>query len=333
MKAESKAIYIKIAGYLISLLFLYLTFKDIDFEKALSYLYVTNYYYLIAAVGFNICFFITRSFYQINNLYFISNKLKFIESLTSIGIAQFYNVIFPARMGELIRIYFLSKLNGIKKATVLSYILVEKVIDVLFILTLLLVIIVFFMQGEVQLFNALSYLAVILSLIIVVMFLYIRFNKNMILILKMIFPINIYRKFDLLNEEIFTGLHFFKSKIQIIKSILLLLLSWICILAIFWLVSYPFVELLDLPLYSCLVFMVFTALSLSIPIAPAGIGVVHYSLFLAVTMLGGKVVETQTDIVAAFVISTHFFVMLLDVLVGGSIMIFYKINYQKPYSE
>jgi glycosyltransferase 2 family protein len=333
LKAESKVFSIKIAGYLISLLFLYLTFKDIDFEKALSYLYVTNYYYLIAAVGFNICFFITRSFYQINNLYFISNKLKFIESLTSIGIAQFYNVILPARMGELIRTYFLSKLNGIKKATVLSYILVEKVIDVLLILTLLLVIIVFFVQGEVQLFNALSYLVVILSLIIVVMFLYIRFNKNMILILKMIFPINIYRKFDLLNEEIFSGLHFFKSKIQIIKSILLLLLSWICILAIFGLVSYPFVELLDLPLYSCLVFMVFSALSLSIPSAPGGIGVVHFGLYLAVTLLGGEIVDTQTDIVAAFVISTHFFVILLDVFVGGSIMIFYKINYKKAYSE
>ena len=106
-----------------------------------------------------------------------------------------------------------------------------------------------------------------------------------------------------------------------------------CILAIFGLVSYPFVELLDLPLYSCLVFMVFSALSLSIPSAPAGIGVVHYSLFLAVTMLGGKIVETQTDIVAAFVISTHFFVILLDVLVGGGIMIFYKINYKKAYSE
>ena len=36
MKAESKVVSIKIAGYLISLLFLYLTFKDIDFEKALS---------------------------------------------------------------------------------------------------------------------------------------------------------------------------------------------------------------------------------------------------------------------------------------------------------
>ena len=87
--------------------------------------------------------------------------------------------------------------------------------------------------------------------------------------------------------------------------------------------------LLDLPLYSCLVFTVFSALSLSIPSAPAGIGVMHYGLFLAVKMLGGEIVLSQIDIVAAFIISTHFFGMVNDILVGGSIMILYKINYKK----
>jgi len=333
LKAESEAIYIKIAGYLISLLFLYLTFKDIDFEKAFSYLNVNNYYYLIAAVGFNICFFISRSFYQINNLHYIRKEISFSDSIISIGMAQFYNVIFPARMGELVRTYFLSKRLKIKKATVLSYILAEKVIDVLLILALLIVIIVFLVQGNVELFDALSYLAGILSILLVVLLLYIGFNKNMSLLLKMIIPSTLYGKFELLNNEVITGLKIFKSKIQITKSVMLLIMSWICILFVFGLISYPFIELLDLPLYSCLVFMVFSALSLSIPSAPAGIGVVHYGLFLAVTMLGGKIVETQTDIVAAFVISTHFFVILLDVLVGGTIMIIYKINYKKAYSD
>jgi hypothetical protein len=236
-------------------------------------------------------------------------------------------------MGELIRTYFLSKLSGIKKSTILSYIVVEKVIDVLLILTLFLVIIIFFIKGDVGLFNALSYLAGLLSLLLVTLLLYIGLNKNITLFLKKIISTTLYGKFELLNNEVITGLKIFKSKIQITKSVILLIMSWICILFVFGLISYQFVELLDLPLYSCLVFMVFSALSLSIPSAPAGIGVVHYGLFLAVTMLGGKIVETQTDIVAAFVISTHFFVILLDVLVGGSIMILYKINYKKAYSE
>ena len=333
MKAESKTLYINILGYLISLLFLYLTFKDIDFEKVISYLHVTNYFYLIAAVGFNFCFFITRGFYQINNLHYICNKITFSESLTSIGIAQFYNIIFPARMGELIRTYFLSKIHGIKKSTVLSYILAEKLIDVLLILALLLVIIVFFIQGDMEFLGTLVYLSGIITLMIVILLLYILFNQHIILILKRISPMVIFNAMVALNKDIYTGLKFFKSKTQIAKSVLLLLLSWIFIVTIFGLVSYPFVDLLELPLYSCLVFMVFSALSLSIPSAPAGIGVVHYGLYLAVTLLGDEIIDTQTDIVAAFVISTHFFVILLDILVGGIIMIIYKINYKIAYSE
>ena len=126
-----------------------------------------------------------------------------------------------------------------------------------------------------------------------------------------------------LNKEILDGLKFFRSKGQIAKSILLLLLGWACILAVFGLVTYPYVIFFGLPFYSPLVFMVFSVLSLSVPSAPAGVGVMHYSLFLSVNMLGGDLVASQTDMVAAFVISTHFLVMLFDVLVGGGIMIAY----------
>ena len=139
--------------------------------------------------------------------------------------------------------------------------------------------------------------------------------------LERIIPERIFSAINDINEEILDGLKFLRSKGQIARSILLLLLSWTCILAVFGFISYPYVGLLGLPIYSCLVFMVFSALSLSIPSAPAGIGVMHYGLFLSVKMLDGDIVHSQPDVVAAFVISTHFFVILFDVLVGGGIMI------------
>jgi glycosyltransferase 2 family protein len=316
----SKNIYIKLAGYFISFIFLYLTFKDIDIGTVYRYLNVDNVYYLIAAAAINFFFFVVRSFYQINNLHYIKKEITFTESLTSIGIAQFYNVIFPARMGELVRTYFLSKRLGIKKVIVLSYILVEKVMDVLLILALLLLIIVFLIQGDVELVNAISYFSGTVILVIVFLLVYLKFSTVFIQLLKTFIPERMFSAIHSINEEILTGLKFFKSKGQITKSIMLLLFSWISILTVFGLITYPYVQLLDLPIYSCLVFMVFSALSLSIPIAPAGIGVMHYGLFLAVKMLGGEIVDSQTDLVAAFVISTHFFVMLFDVLAGGGIM-------------
>ena len=321
MSLNTRSRYLKIGGYLISLVFFCLTFRGVDIAAVFSYLGVVDVYYLIAAMGFNICFFAIRSLYQINNLHFIKKSIPFSDSITSIGIAQFYNVIFPARIGEIIRTYFLSKRQGIKKASVLSYILVEKVMDVLLIMALLLLIIVFFMQDAVELVNALAYFGGMIFLVIAFLIVYLRLSRKFLIVLKRIIPKRILSVINGLNEEILDGLQFFRSKGQIAKSVLLLLLSWTCILAVFGFVSYPYVELFGLPFYSCLVFMVFSALSLSVPSAPAGIGVMHYGLFLAVKILGGDLVASQTDMVAAFVISTHFFVMLFDVLVGGGIMI------------
>ena len=71
--------------------------------------------------------------------------------------------------------------------------------------------------------------------------------------------------------------------------------------------------------------MVFSVLALSVPSAPAGIGVVHYGLYLAVTIFGNEVVNTEADLVAAFVISTHFFILLIDILSSSSIIVWYKL--------
>jgi len=318
---DAKKISLKITAYFISFICLYFTFNDIDVEMVFSYLSVVNIYCLIAAAGFNLCFYIVRGFYQINNLHYIRKEIPFSESLTSISISQFYNVILPAKMGELVRCYFLSKRLGMKKISVLSYIMAEKVMDVLFILALLFLIIFFLIRGDVELVNATTFLAGTIFVLSVFLILYLRFSRNIMLFLKRIIPDRIFSTINTINDEIITGLKFFRTKRQIAKSILLLILSWICVLAVFGLLSYPYLELLDLPFYSCLVFMVFSALSLSVPSAPAGIGVMHYALFLAVKILGGDNIDYQTNIVAALVISTHFFDMLFDVLIGGGITI------------
>ncbi len=71
--------------------------------------------------------------------------------------------------------------------------------------------------------------------------------------------------------------------------------------------------------------MVFSALSLSVPSAPAGIGVMHYGFFLAVKLLSNGNLTEQINLVAAFVIVMHFYIMLMDVLVGGGIIAYDKL--------
>lgn len=322
-------LYIKVSGYIISLIFLYLTFIDTEFNIIINYLNIINIYFLISALLLTICFYATRAFYQINNLYFIKPDIPFLISFSSIGIAQFYNVIFPARLGEVIRTYFLSNKQGLRKATVLSYIFLEKIMDILVILFLLLLII-YLNIISIDLLNPLFYFSIIIILIILLLIIYYRFNNFLLLLVDNLFPKSIYELIYNINHQVLDGLRFFKTGGQVLVSILLLLLSWVIMLGVFWLVSYPYVKLFGMPYYSCLVFMVFSVLSLSVPSAPAGIGVMHYGLFLAVKiLLGGNIVGSQINLVAAFVISMHFSLILLDLLTGGGVLIYAKFSRKK----
>lgn len=317
--------YIKIIGYFISAVFLYLTFKGTDFRLVFGELRHFNFYCIVGALICNFCFFIIRGFYQINNLYYIKSNIALSTSITSIGIAQFYNVIFPARFGEVIRTFYLSKKESIPKASIISYIFIEKVLDFLFIMFLLLLIILLgFVSIKLDMIPMFSF--IILILIIGGLFTYIRFNYNMLSVLKKIIPKGTHELLHRFNAEVLTGFRFYKSFKQIAKSIVLLFVSWVMVAGVFWFVSYPYIKLLELPFYSCLVFMVFSALSLSVPSAPAGIGIMHYGLFLAVKLLSGTCLSSQPNLIAAFVIFAHFWIMLLDVVVGGGIMIYGRLR-------
>ncbi|MBT6047292.1 MAG: flippase-like domain-containing protein [Candidatus Scalindua sp.] len=319
--------HLKKIGYIVSIIFLYFTFKDTDFSLILKHLKYVSPYCLIGALIFNCCFFVIRGLYQTNNLYYIKPNIPGSTSITAIGVAQFYNVIFPARFGEVFRAFFLSKREGVQKASILSYIFIEKVLDFLVILLLLLIISVFGVRNaEVRKVLICSFLIIVS--IISSLFIYIRYNEKMLFVLERVTPKSIHGLLHRISSEVLQGLSFFKSIKQIVTGIILLLTSWMMITGVFWCVSYPYVKLLELPFYSCLFFMVFSALSLSVPSAPAGIGVMHYGLFLAVKLLSKDFIETEVNLIAAFVISMHFFVMLFDVLVGGGIIVFHKIYFK-----
>lgn len=315
--------YIKVLGYLISIIFLYVTFKNTDLNLIFNYLYVGNIYLLLAALLFYIFFFVVRGFYQINNLLFLKSDIPFFISFSSLGIAQFYNVIFPARLGEVIRAFFLSKKQGLQKASILSYVFIEKFLDMLIIL-LFLLLIIFLRTKNTELMNLLTFFSILSFSIIFSAIGYIQFNKPILHFIHLISPNKVHSLIDRFNLEILDGLKFFKTTRQVIKSILLLLLSWAIMLGVFWLVSYPYVKLLGMPFYSCLFFMVFSALSLCIPSAPAGIGVMHYSFLLSIKILMGGNIDAHINVIAAFVINMHFIIMLLDIMTGGGIIAFYK---------
>jgi hypothetical protein len=84
---------------------------------------------------------------------------------------------------------------------------------------------------------------------------------------------------------------------------------------------------MNLPAYAGVVSMIFSSLSLAVPSAPAGIGVVHYGLYLAVRLLNGVSPSLDVNIVGAFTIVVHFFTaILMDLVIGGGILLFFRVR-------
>ena len=315
---------LKFIGYLLSVVFLYVTFKDTNIELIIRHLEYINYYYILIALILIVIFHFIRSLYQQNNLKYLNPELSFSVSLQSIALAYFFNNILPARLGEVIRAFFLSKKNNIKKTSILSYILVEKIIDVIFIFFIIIFIFIFIGSNIFEITKHIKMLFLLLLSLIMFIVCFFYFNQHLAFIFKYLVPKKYHQIASRINFDIYQGFSCFRSSIQIIKAIILLLLGWVLVMATYYFISLPYIELLGLPDYSFLYFLVFTALALTIPSAPAGIGVVHYGLYLSVSILNPDIVDKDIDLVAAFIILLHFFIYVIDIIASGSIILFQK---------
>ncbi len=320
---KNKKIILTSFGYLFSIFLLIITFKNTNFEKVFEYLKMIDPFLLLLALLLNIIFVWIRGIYQKNNLYITTPNIRTNTSVASIGVSLFYNAILPTRLGDVIRAVFISLRNNIKKKRLLSYILVEKIIDFLFIIFFFFLIVI--IESEEEILSYLLGIFVMITILIITFILYVKFNKRVISFVQSILPTKFYKLFSEINHEAINGMAFFKNKNQIAKSLALLISGWAIILGIFYILSYPFINQLNLPNYSAIYFLLFSAIALSLPSAPSGIGTIHYGLYLAVQILmGGDVSNNQSDLVAALIISLHLLLAMLDVIVGGVILLVYR---------
>ena len=152
--------------------------------------------------------------------------------------------------------------------------MVDKIIDFLFVIFFFLLVVIIESEDEI-----LSYLFVTLAVIIIFIItfiLYVKFNKKVINFVLSIVPAKFNKLFSEINHEAINGMSCFKTKNQIAKSLVLLISGWVTMLCIFYILSYPFIDQLNLPNYSAIYFLFFSAVALSLPSAPSGIGTVHY---------------------------------------------------------
>jgi len=131
-----------VVGVVISLVFLYLAVRGIDWSEAWLSFRQANYIYLIPALLLLIAINWVRA-YRWRLLMGNDHGLSLSRVFWIVNIGYFFNNVFPAKVGEIVRAYLAGRAipGGIGQA--LSSLLIERLLDVLTLVVLLVILLLF----------------------------------------------------------------------------------------------------------------------------------------------------------------------------------------------
>jgi len=131
-----------ILGIIISLVFLYLAMRKIDWNELWTLFRTGNYLYLAPALLILVAINIVRA-YRWRLLMYPDLHLPLTRVFRLVNIGYFFNNILPAKAGEIVRAYLVGReiTGGIGQS--LSTLLIERLLDVLTVVVLLVILIPF----------------------------------------------------------------------------------------------------------------------------------------------------------------------------------------------
>ena len=130
-------------GSALSLLFLWLAFRDVPISQVITALIQADYRFVALALALVLVSPLARAARWKLLYYPDENGLSYLRLAEVLLISQMLNIVVPARLGEVARIYFMGKIERRSRARTLGTIAVEKWLDILVLLLLVLLVPIF----------------------------------------------------------------------------------------------------------------------------------------------------------------------------------------------
>jgi uncharacterized protein (TIRG00374 family) len=279
-------------GIIVSAFFLFIAFQKIDFARLWIALKGANYLYLIPVVVLNYLSIVFRSIRWLQLLQPLKAVHFYSAFLaTSLGFMALF--LLPARLGEIIRPYFLGSKENLSKSAAFGTVVVERLIDVFTILLLLAIVLIStdFAPEKAAYQSRLAtvgYAFMGISLLAVGFLFFLKFQTELALrwISLVLSPLP--KRFSKKIIELITA---FVEGIVVIKG----LKSWGLFLlytALLWLTPVLGINLLtmsfgiELPFMATIFVLVVIAFGVSLPAAPGFVGTFHAAGLYALLFYG-----------------------------------------------
>tara|TARA_B110000263_G_C15276146_1_gene495968 strand:- start:551 stop:1501 length:951 start_codon:yes stop_codon:yes gene_type:complete len=256
---------------LISVSFISYALKDFNYILFLNSLKNANYGYIIFAILLLIFIIFLRAVRW--NFLFIK-ELDINSLYKSQLIGYMGNNIFPLRLGELLKAYYLEKKSKISKYEVLGTIILERVLDLVGLVLLFLILL------NSSLFELIDpiYIKIIYSILIftfVALLVSSRLNK--------VKNFKFKNKFFLILNDIISGFSNINS-FNFLLSILFTLLIWVGYVIVVFLVQESMY--LDLNFIQCVLILFLSSIVLMIPSMPGNIGTFEGAVVYTLLLFG-----------------------------------------------
>ncbi|MFQ5823046.1 MAG: lysylphosphatidylglycerol synthase transmembrane domain-containing protein [bacterium] len=315
-------------GIVISIIFIYLAFRKVDYHEMVAALKSAEYIWLLPALIFLFASLLLRA---IRWRYFVQpiKQIKLHPLFSAMMIGYAANNVFPLRLGEFLRAYALGKSEGISKSSAFATVIVERLLDVLSLLAILALTILFYYRQaniknneEIIFIQNSGYIifALTVSIIVLMVFLMEK-TESTIRVFQFFLPTKIFIIVEKIIRSFLQGFTVFKKSEHFLSIFILSISLWIIYAGILYVsfIAFNFNTKYDLNVLASLVVLVTVSIGIMIPSSPAYVGTYHYFCMKSLSLFNVPASEALS-----FAIISHFLSNIPLTLVG--LIYFWKEN-------
>lgn len=317
---------------LLTLGFLYLAFRGIDFTKLYEILLNTNYWWILSMFPVLLLSHTIRAYRWKFLLNPVKKDLKFRNLFSALVIGYMMNNVLP-RVGEIVRPYAIGKLENVSRSAAFATVLVERIFDILSFLILIALIPLVYNGPLTETFPWLESTGIwvtIATFIFLGFFIFFMLRRDLVeKFLGYLKPHLSEKHSNLINHIVLSfldGFLFFKNRQNYFVIFVTNALIWGLYIIMMYIPFYAFglVEKYNLDLASALVVQAISSIGILIP-TPGATGPYHYFTIQTLT----KLYNVDTELAVSYATLTHAVGFIGITLVG----VFYFLKDKMSMSE
>lgn len=273
-------------GVIISLIFVYLAFRGVDFQEMWQAFLSVNYFLLLPAFGTML---VSHWFRSIRWKYFMTpiKPVKVHPLFAALMIGYAGNNILPLRMGEFLRAYAIGKSQDLSKSSAFATVIVERLIDVFSLLIILAVAVLVYPLPQSIKNGGYVIFALTVGVIILLIFLMEKTEGTINLVSKLL-PQKLFGLVEKVLRMFLQGFAVLKKSEHYLSITLTSIIVWVCYIGVVYVsfFAFDFHTKYNLDFYASLVVLATVSIGLMIPASPGSVGTYHWFCMKSLSFYG-----------------------------------------------